>query len=60
MATEQKDNRDLIDEATESFTLWMPRSLLQKLNRIAVKRSGEDKLWSKQDVVRELVRRVKE
>lgn len=60
MATEQKDNRDLIDEATESFTLWMPRSLLQKLNRIAVKRSSEDKLWSKQDVVRELVRRVKE
>lgn len=58
MAAETKDSEPK-DVLGESFTLWMSKASIQKLNKLAKTRSTETKLWTKQDVVRDLVERAK-
>ncbi len=62
MADEQKDKvvRDNGDEVRESFTLWLPVPLRQKLNRLAIKRSTEHRLLAPQDVLRDLILKARE
>lgn len=58
MAETQKTSES--DEVMESFSVWLPRSAVEKLNRIALAKSTEKRLVTKAEVVRELVKKAKE
>ena len=60
MADTQTPSNEIEMEPMESFSVWLPKSLVNKLNRMALSRSTETRLVSKAEVLRELVKRAKE
>lgn len=57
MAAETKgsESKEVLEE---SFTLWLSKASIQKLNKLAKSRSTTARLWTKQDVVRDLVEKA--
>ena len=56
----EQEKQSPLEQETQSVTAWLTADLVEKLNRMVIKRSTAKRMVNRSDVIRDLIERAKE